>query len=597
MRRSRALLRRSTSRVVSSAPLALVACILAATPARAQEVDVRYDRDYDFGSIHTFAWDDLEGRAQNHLIHEQIVTTLERRLDEAHIREAESDEEPDVLITYRASPERTIQIDLARLTPGEASLMIDSRGIFARGTLIFEARDAREDRLIFHGVAHETLEGQPGEDLERIEKGIWELVRELRKTIRRFEPDLNPFEGRPIAAIDLVGFRKTKEYVIRREIRSQVGQPLDLELIDQDVIRLRNLSLFSQVRVDVEERKDEVHLEFQLKEQPPVIPYPAMAFTEENGFSVGVGLSASNVTGRDISLSGRAVFGGTNNYNALMKWPWITGNHVEFGFLAAHVERSDKVRGFDETSDEILPWVGTWFAGDKGRFKIGPSLFRMKSDVDGITLDPDNEDQLHRLILSVGWDTRDNWNLPRHGWLNEARVTKTGGILGGNGDFWTMDLDVRRFQPIDERQTLVLASLLTFQPGEVPDYLRYYLGGANTIRGYSVEDSKTLSGKNQYLGTVEYRKIVVPPRRFDILDRWSFRLGLELAALADIGIAWDTSNQFAANRFRGGIGFGVRLLHPGAGMTRFDFAWSPEGGFQFHFGGASKMARSRLRLR
>jgi hypothetical protein len=32
-------------------------------------------------------------------------------------------------------------------------------------------------------------------------------------------------------------------------------------------------------------------------------------------------------------------------------------------------------------------------------------------------------------------------------------------------------------------------------------------------------------------------------------------------------------------------------------MTRFDFAWSPEGGFQFHFGGDSKMRRARQRLR
>jgi hypothetical protein len=46
-------------------------------------------------------------------------------------------------------------------------------------------------------------------------------VRELRKSIRRFEPDLHPFEGRPVAAIDVVGFEKTREHVIRREIRTR----------------------------------------------------------------------------------------------------------------------------------------------------------------------------------------------------------------------------------------------------------------------------------------------------------------------------------------------------------------------------------------
>ena len=569
----------------------------APSPASAQEVEVRYDEEYNFGEVRTFAWDDLEDRSANALVHERIVSTMESYLVEAHIRKVGVDEEPDVLITYRASSERTLQIDLARLTPGEASLMFDPGGVISRGTLVVDARDAAEGRLIYHGIARGTISEQPGEDLERIEKAIWKLVRELRKTIRQFEPDLHPFEGVPVAAIDVVGYRKTREYVIRREIRSKIGEPLDVEVLDADVIRLRNLSLFSQVRVDADQRDDGVHVEFQLKESPPVIPYPAMAFTEENGFSIGVGLSASNVTGRDVSLSGRALFGGTNNYNALLRYPWITGNHVEAGLLAAHVERKDEVREFNETSDEFLPWVGTYFAGDSGRFKAGPRFFRMKSDVPGITLSPDNEDQLYSLGLSVGWDTRDSWNLPRHGWLNELLVWKTGGALGGDGDFWTVTFDVRRFQKLNERDTLVLASLLTLQPGEVPEYYRYYLGGANTIRGYSVEDSKELSGKNQYLGTVELRHILMPPRRFDFFDKWSFRLGLELAALGDIGIAWDTSNQFASDRLRGGVGIGLRLLHPGAGMTRLDFAWSPEGGFQFHFGGASKMARSRLRLR
>jgi outer membrane protein assembly factor BamA len=307
-------------------------------------------------------------------------------------------------------------------------------------------------------------------------------------------------------------------------------------------------------------------------------------------------VSATNLAGRAIAVSGRAMFGGTNNYNALALWPWITGNHVELGFFGAHIERSDDVRGFDENSDEILPWVGSYFAGDAGRLKVGPGFFRMRSDVPGITLSPDNDDQLHRLGFAIGWDTRDSWTVPHHGWLNEFQAFKTGGFLGGDGDFWTLDFDVRRFTPLGERRTLVLAALLTLQPGEVPEYFRYYLGGANTIRGYSVEDSKELSGKNQLLGTIEYRHTLIPPRRFDIL-RWSFRFGLELAALGDIGIAWDTSNQFASDRLRGGVGIGLRLLKPGTGMTRFDFAWSPEGGFQFHFGGGSKMARSRLRLR
>jgi hypothetical protein len=571
-----------------------------AAPAFAQKVKVDYDRDHDFAEVRSYAWGEIEQRAANTLAHEQILASLDKWLAEARLRKVGVGDSPDVVLTYHTSSEATIEIDFARLTPGEADLLINPDGIYARGTLVLDVRDGGDGRLVFHGVARGTLDAQPTKVLEKIDKAAYKLASKLGDSISRYTPNLNPFEGRLVTGIDVAGFKKTREYVIRREIRAMVGEPLDLSVVDRDVVRLNNLAIFAQVRPDVREDDEGLRLLYQLKETPPVIPYPAFSFTEENGFSIGAGVSAANLSGRDIALSGRALFGGTSNYNVLFNWPWITGNHFEFGFLGAHIERTDEVRGFNEDSDEILPWVGTYFAGDRGRFKVGPSFFRMRSDVPGITLSEDNEDHLYRLGVAVGWDTRDSWNLPHHGWLNELQVFRTGGFLGGDGDFWTVDADVRRFQPVGERRTLVLASLLTLQSGEafvdVPSYLRYHLGGANTIRGYSVEDSKELSGKNQYLGTVELRQTVLQPRRYDIL-KWSFRFGLEVAALGDIGIAWDTSNQFATNRLRGGVGIGLRLLVPGSGQTRFDIAWSPEGGFQFHFGGGSKMARSRLRLR
>jgi outer membrane protein insertion porin family len=512
-------------------------------------------------------------------------------------------DQPDLLLTYRSNARAPLRLDLTRVRADEGGLLINPEGLFDRGTLVLDGREPSDGKLVFHAVARGIHADDPEEEAKKIDKAAKKLANKLKDTIARHDTDVAHLAGRTVTAIDIFGYKKTRKYVITREIRQRVGEPLDPAVVQKDITRLDNLSIFAQVRVAAREEEEGVRLEYQVKETPPVLPYPAMSFTEENGFSIGLGISAPNLTGRDITLSGRALFGGTTNYNAYFLWPWVpwsARDHFELGFFGAHVERRDDVRGFDETSDEFFPWVGRYLWGDKGRIKVGGILFRMQSDVPGITLSPDNDDQLHRIGFSLGWDSRDDWNLPHHGWLNEVQLIRTGGFLGGDGDWWTADFDVRRFQPINERDTLVLASLLTLQSGEafvdVPDYMRYYVGGANSIRGYSVADSKTLSGKNQFLNTVEFRRTIRKPRRYDIIGL-SFKLGLELAALADFGIAWDTSNQFAANRFRGGIGIGLRLLSPGAGMTRFDFAWSPEGGFQFHFGGASKMARSRFRIR
>ncbi len=191
------------------------------------------------------------------------------------------------------------------------------------------------------------------------------------------------------------------------------------------------------------------------------------------------------------------------------------------------------------------------------------SLFQMKSNVDGKTLSPDNQDLLVRVGASLGWDTRDSWVNPRRGWQNQLEVWKTGGGLGGDGDFWSVILDVRRWQPTRRRQKLLLSGLMSFQSGvvgvDIPEYLQYRLGGANSLRGHDIEKlGRTLFGRNQMLGTVEYAYTVLRPRRVDVW-KLSLRMALELAAFADVGTAWNESRELSMNRTRGGRRGGCAL--------------------------------------
>jgi outer membrane protein assembly factor BamA len=407
---------------------------------------------------------------------------------------------------------------------------------------------------------------------------------------------LAPFAGRRVTAIELQGFHVTRENVIRREIHTAVGEPLRADVVAADVQRLDNLSIFAEIGIGADADGEGVRLTFRLKEMPSWIPWVGFSYTEEDGFSAGPKVSALNLKGRAISLGARAYFGGAEQYSARLTWPWIGGNHVSFDFNGARLNRADTLNGFEETSYEFTPWVGTYL-GEHGRLAGKFSLFRMKSDVDGKTLSPDNEDVLPRLGVSAGWDTRDSWRFPSRGWQNELELWRT----SGDADFWSMNLDLRRWLPISRRQRVLVSSLTSLQSGtvgvDVPQYMMYRMGGANSIRGYAIDDlGRRLYGKSQMIETVEYSVNVVPLRRWDIW-RFALRMGLDLAAFTDAGIAWNESSDLALNRARGGLGVGVRLLVPGSEMVRLDVGWSPEGGFHFHFASGSKPVSQRLRIR
>ena len=410
------------------------------------------------------------------------------------------------------------------------------------------------------------------------------------------------FEGRTITRIDLVGNSVTKEWVINRELYfTQIGDPLDLTLVRKDVVRLENLSVFSSIGVRGEEDGDDgVALQITVREMPWIIPYLKFKYTEENGWSVGPTVSSLNLTGRAIRLTGYVLFGGTTTGVVEMYYPWILGRPSWMDLRAAVLDRNDTLNEFQEDSIEITPEIGI-YVGRRAQVTAIASYFRMSSDVDGKTLNPRNRDDLYRFGLGAGFDSRNSWRNPTRGWQLGYEIIKTGGFLGGDGDWWLSNLDVRRYQPSFGNQSFVVHGLYSHQSGvaevDVPGYLLYRLGGANTVRGYDIDVlGREVVGKNQLLLTAEYYFPVIPLREYE-LWKWAASLGLQVALFGDVGHAWNEPEALQAKRFVAGYGAGLRFLVPGINQVRVDFGTSRERKVRFHFGVWPKADAQRLRLR
>ena len=413
------------------------------------------------------------------------------------------------------------------------------------------------------------------------------------------EPSLADFEqyrGQTIVDITLAGNHVTKDWVIGREIWATEGKVLDPEIIHEEIVRLENLAIFGEVVVSASKVEGGVALNYSFTEMPWIIPYPAMNYTEENGFSLGVGVASPNFAGRDIMLSGTAVFGGTTKYNFSASNPWITGNHVSAGITAFHQTRSNYLLDFKQTSDMVSLNTGKYI-GQNGRLIVSGGYYGVGSDKPNITLDPDNVDELWYGSVSLGYDGRDSWRSPHEGWHNEASLL----YIGGDANTWTLGLDARRYQPVGDRQTIATGPYLGLQTGtvgqDIPQYLQYFIGGANSVRGYELEElGKEIFGKNQFLYTLEYRYLAIPTRPVKIL-KWTFSLGLELATFGDVGVAWSDPDDFNFDRTRSGYGVGVRLLVPGIDSLRFDVARSEEGNTVFNFGVRAIFDERKKRVR
>jgi outer membrane protein assembly factor BamA len=410
-------------------------------------------------------------------------------------------------------------------------------------------------------------------------------------------PDLEPYRGQPITAIDFTGLQTTKQYVVEREVRSKVGTPLDPGLVKADFTRLQNLPIFGSVMFRAKQEADGIALEFGLNELPWIIPYPSVKYTEENGFAVGAGVSSPNLGGRSQKLSANALFGGMTIYGFAFSDPWITGDHVSLGVKLARNVRQNELLDFGETQD-IAGVEGGTYLGRHGRLNGTVAYVGIGCDRDSITLDADNRDELFTVNTVWGYDSRDSWLAPRRGWQNQWLAVS---YWGGDANFWTFQVDVNGYMPIREHHSLAFGPLFTFQTGEVgveiPPYLQYFMGGANTIRGYKLlELGKEMFGKNQLLYNLEYRWNFHPMRTYKII-KWKVKFGFQAAGFADVGIAWTRDKDFSIDRTRFGFGGGLRLLLPVFEMIRFDVGVSQYGDVEFNFGIRSIFFGRRLRVR
>lgn len=403
-------------------------------------------------------------------------------------------------------------------------------------------------------------------------------------------------EGKIVTEIRIHGLAHTKDYVVERELVSRVGEPLSERNVKKDAERLDRLRIFSFIEIRSVAVDSGVRIEIEVRETFPYMPTLSIQVNDENGVSAGPGFKSVNFLGRGIELGAAAQFGGSTNLDVSVTNPWVTGNHVSYGARYLYRDRPNELDDFHETANELEVRFGR-FLGEAGRIGVKGAFSTIHSDRDGITLSPDNLDEIPSLGVYLGYDTRDLWSRPGIGWWNEMDLIKSD-VLDTSGGFWTADIDLRRYQTWRTRHTLVLTSLTTFQSGtlgeDIPIYADFHIGGANTIRGWPLD---ARAGKHQSINTAEYRYLLTEPRPFS-LSFFTAYIGLQLAAFGDFGHAWSEPSDFALNQFIGGYGVGLRVLIPFVDEIRMDAAWGAPGeGVTFHFGIYPKVVMQRQRVR
>jgi len=156
--------------------------IAAAVPAFAQKIQIDYAHDFDFDKVKTFAYVESEDTAikANPLMADRVVAMLKERLTKAGLTEVE--ENPDIYVTYHYIAKERKGFSTTSFGYGGywdgwygwgGPAMGDSvtrEYSYTEGTLVFDAYDAREKKLVWRGSGTVTVKDTPDKQVRQVEK-------------------------------------------------------------------------------------------------------------------------------------------------------------------------------------------------------------------------------------------------------------------------------------------------------------------------------------------------------------------------------------------------------------------------------------------
>lgn len=462
--------------------------------------------------------------------------------------------------------------------------------VFSRAR-VAESTKAITDRLGNEGYAFANVNAAP------------ELDKEKRQAAFTFFID--PGRRVYVRRINIAGNNRTRDEVIRREMRQFEGGWYSAQNIALSRTRVDRLGYFNEVNIEtpaVQGTTDQVDVNVSVTERPTGAVLLGAGFGSGEGVILSGSVSQQNIFG-----SGKHVSIGLNTskinttYSLSYTDPYYTVDGVSRGF-DVYLRQID-------AQNSGLGNYRTQTAGATVRFgvpitetdTINYGLGYERTNIDTFADSPliyidyvrtfgDTNDAI---LLSAGWtrDSRDSLLYPTKGTLQ--KLTAEVGVPGGSLNYYRGSYQYQRYFPISRDYTLMLNGEIGYGDGysdtpTLPFFKNFFVGGVNSLRGFRVftvgpkdVQNNPRGGNRKLLGNAEFL-FPFPGLQGDRSARMSVFL--------DSGFAADNTYDFG--ELRASAGVGVLWVSP-MGPLKISIAAplkDKEGDrkqlFQFTFGGA-----------
>ena len=390
-----------------------------------------------------------------------------------------------------------------------------------------------------------------------------------------------------IGRINISGNSKTRDKVIRREMRLDEGDLYSKKAIKRSYERINNLNFFETVDITPERRQQEPVMDLNVKVKEKMTGMLSLG----GGYSsvdrlVGIAeITQGNLGGRGQLLKFKTQWGSQHKILMLsFMEPYLFDKPV-WGRVDVY-RQEQQYDGYLLYSDGFALGVGKSF----DEFLSGSIRYSLdNSEVRDITVTPlplallqqlDNYGTVvttSALTASLTRDSRDFYLDPKTGSRNTIFVEYAGGPLGGDPSFIKSVADSAWYFPMFWDTVFMargrIGSIGSLIDKPVPISERFFVGGSGTVRGFRYGAAgpidtlgNRVGGTKELIFNLEYNFPLVPAARLKGV------LFYDMGRAFDDGLSGkaDEPNRISLRELRQAWGWGFWWLSP-LGPLRFEW--------------------------
>ncbi len=408
---------------------------------------------------------------------------------------------------------------------------------------------------------------------------------------RTVKVSLNIAEGDKyrMGRIEISGNTKTRDKVIRREVRIDEGETFDSSKLKRSYERINNLGFFDSVEMIPKPQYEDksVAVDIKVKERPTGFLSVGGGYSSQDKFIATADITQGNLFGRGQYIKLKGELGGSSSYYELsFRDPYFLD--TLYSFTAGIYKHQKDYIEYNKDAYGFYFGFGKSFAefwrGDITYNFEKSDITNVDNDASIIVTDQKGRHTLSSITPTIVRDSRDNYIDPTRGSRNSLTVTLAG--LGGDYGYFKGLIDSGWYFPWGET-TFLLRGRFGYATEvfdkQLPLFERFYVGGLSTVRGLAFGDAgphdsatdEAIGGTTELIFNTEFIFPISPEMK------------LKGLVFFDAGNSYDGFTEFGTLRYTTGLGirwispFGpIRLewgynidKKPGESSSKFEFAF------------------------